>query len=180
MRTRTFGLLITVALALAGCGGGGSGSAGSAGSASSGLNPLGWFGGGTKEPESLDPEGGYPTERADNRMAVARITGAKWEPLYEGGMLTVTALPATKGWWAMKLVTEVPMPEGRMRADENGVLRLRLVGMPPLANTFEASAPADPRSDTATLALTFPHEALSGLREVVITGATNSVSISRR
>ncbi|MDN3711649.1 hypothetical protein QWZ10_07080 [Paracoccus cavernae] len=177
MRTITFGLLTTAALVLAGCGGSGSGSAGSA---SSGLNPLGWFGGSSEAPSTLDPEGGYPTENADNRLPVAQITGAKWEPLYEGGMLTVTALPRTKGWWAMKLITEVPMPEGRIRPDENGVLRLRLVGLPPLANTFEASAPADPRSDTATVAMTFSHEALSGLRQVVITGANNSVSISRR
>lgn len=176
MRTITFGLLTTAGLVLAGCGGGGSGS----GSAGSGLNPFGWFSGGSKEPVTLDPEGGYPAGNSDYRLPVARIVSAKWEPLYEGGMLTVNALPATKGWWAMKLITEVPMPEGRIRPDENGVLRLRLVGLPPPENTFEASAPADPRSDTATVAMTLSHEALAGLREVVITGGTNAVSISRR
>ena len=176
MRIRTIGLLAAAAVTLAGCGGGGSGS----GSAGSGLNPLGWFSGGSKEPTTLDPEGGYPTARNDNRVPVAQITGAKWEPLYEGGMLVVTALPATKGWWAMKLVTEESMPEGRIHADENGVLRLRLLGLPPLSNTFEASAPADPRSDTVTTGITLSHEAMSGLREVVISGANNAVTIKRR
>lgn len=164
-----------MALGLAACGGSsGSGS----GSAGSGLNPFGWFSG-KKERLTLDPEGGYPTETNDNRIPLARITGARWEPLYEGGMLSVTALPSTKGWWAVKLITEVPMPEGRIRADENGVLRLRLVGLPPLANTYEASAPADPNSDTVNVSMTLSHEALSGLREVIITGASNSVSLRR-
>ncbi|WP_312529084.1 hypothetical protein [Paracoccus sp. (in: a-proteobacteria)] len=179
MRTRTFGLLVTAALALAACGGNGSGS-GSSGSAGSGLNPLGWFGGGKKAPATLDPDGGYPSERNDNRVPAGQIISARWEPLYEGGMLMVTALPATKGWWAMKLITETPMPEGRVRADENGVLRLRLVGLPPLENTFEASAPANPQSDRVTLGFTLSHEAMAGLREVVITGASNSISIKRR
>ena len=177
MRTKTFSLLTAAALALAACGGSGSGSAGSA---SSGLNPMGWFGGGKKAPTTLAPDGGYPTERNDNRMVTGQILSARWEPLYEGGMLTVTALPPTTGWWALKLITETPMPEGRIRADENGVLRLRLVGLPPLENTFEASAPANPQSDRVTLGMTLSHEAISGLREVVITGASNSVSIKRR
>lgn len=144
------------------------------------MNPLRWFGGGSKTPTTLDPDGGYPTQKNDNRIPVAQITGAKWEPLYEGGLLTVTALPSTKGWWAMKLITELPMPEGRIHGDENGVLRLRLVGLPPLENTFEASAAADPRVDTATVGITLSHEALTGIDQVVISGANNSVTIRRR
>ncbi|WP_041527161.1 hypothetical protein [Paracoccus aminophilus] len=173
MQRRTIGLLMAATLSLAACGGGGS--------ASSSLNPFQWFGGGSKQATTLMPDGGYPTARADDgRALVARITAAKWEPLYEGGMLTVTALPATKGWWAMKLVTEVPMPAGRIHADDTGVLRLRLVGLPPLDNSFEAATPADLRSDSVTVSLTLSHEALDGLREVVITGATNAVSIKRK
>ncbi|MFD2439787.1 hypothetical protein ACFSS8_06215 [Paracoccus kondratievae] len=94
-------------------------------------------------------------------------------------MLVVTGLGASKGWWDVALVTEVPMPKGRIRPDENGVLRLRLVGKPPQPGTFAAVNPPNPASDTATVALTIPNAVLPSLREVVITGATNSVTLRR-
>lgn len=178
MRTKTLGLAVAATLGLAACGGG-SGS-GSAGSASSGLNPFGWFSGGSTEPKTLTPEGGYPTTTNDNRQPVARILGAKWEPLYEGGLITVTALPATKGWWALKLIPEVPQPEGRLTPDMDGVLRLRLVGLPPLANTLDGASPAVPPTDTATVGITISNEGMVGLRQVVISGATNSVTLRAR
>ncbi len=175
MQMKPLAILTAVAVTLAGCGGG-SGS-GSAGSASSGLNPLGWFRGGQNQQTTLAPEGGYQTD--DNRVPVAHVIGAKWEPLYQGRMLVVTGLAQTKGWWGVKLVTEVPMPEGRIRGDDFGVLRLRLVGLPPLENTYAASAPAQAPTDTVTVALPLSHEALASVREVVITGGANAVSLRR-
>jgi len=169
MRSKTFGILAcaVLTLALAGCGRIGS----------SGWNPLRWGGGGTQQPQSLEPKGGYPTAVEDGRLPLARITSAKWEPLYEGRMLVVTGLAASKGWWDLALMTEVPMPRGRIRPDQDGVLRLRLVGRPPLPDTFAAANPANPASDTVTVALTIPHAALAALREVVITGAGNAITL---
>lgn len=171
MRMRNMAILAGVALALAACGGR------SSNSASSSLNPLRWFGGsGQTEQASLTPDGGYPTQSNDQRALISGISGARWEPLYEGRMLIVTGKPATKGWWAAELVTEVPMPKGRIRGDENGTLRLRMVALPPLANTYPASAPSS-AVDDIEVALTLSHEAMATIREVVITGAGNSVTL---
>lgn len=172
---KTLAILTCGAVTLAACGGGG----GSAGSAGSSLNPFRWFGGGNNQPATLAPEGGYPTQSSDNRAQISRVTGARWEPLYEGRLLVVTGLPATKGWWAAELITEVPMPEGRVRGDAFGVLRLRLVGLPPLENTFPASVAAQPGLDEISVAMTLSNEALATISEVVITGGTNSVTLRR-
>lgn len=169
MRIRTWGIIGCVALALSGC----------SRFSESRLNPMGWFGSSSSAPETLEPEGGYPTERQDSRLPVARVTAARWEPLYEGRMLVVTGLAATKGWSKVALVTEVPMPPGRIHGDDTGVLRLRLVGNPPAAGSYEASHAANPASDTLTVALTLPSEALSDINQVVITGAGNAVSLRR-
>ncbi|WP_245155576.1 hypothetical protein [Paracoccus ravus] len=162
-------------LMLAGCGRFGDSAGDSAGDSS--WNPTTWFG--SSEPETLEPEGGYPTTVEDGRLPVNHITAAHWEPLYEGRLLVVNAIPATEGWWNLALVTEVPMPKGRIRPDENGVLRLRLVGYPPKPGTREASRPANPASDTATVALTLSNEALSPVRQVVITGGGNVVTLNK-
>ena len=47
-------------LVLAGCGGPGSG-----------WNPIGWFGSGSSAPETLVPDGGYPTAQTDGRLPLA-------------------------------------------------------------------------------------------------------------
>ena len=165
MRTRTLGYLACAILVLAGCGRLGD----------SGWNPMRW--GGSSKPASIEPKGGYPVAVDDGRLLLAHISGARWEPLYEGRLLVVTALAASKGWWDVELVTEVPMPGGRLAADENGVLRLRLVGRPPRPDTFEAANPANPATDTITTGLAIPKSVLATLREVVVTSAGNSVTL---
>ncbi|MTH63454.1 hypothetical protein [Paracoccus shanxieyensis] len=167
MRFRTLGYLCVAGLVLTGCGRFGS---------DSGLNPLGWFGG-NSQPQTLEPEGGYVTVTQDLRQPLAQITGARWEPLYEGRMLVVTGLGNSKGWWDVALVTEMAMPSGRIRPDQNGVLRLRLVGNPPAPQSAAARSAVNPASDTITTALTLSHEAMAGLTQVVITGAGNSVTL---
>ncbi|MFT4013321.1 MAG: hypothetical protein QM682_07920 [Paracoccus sp. (in: a-proteobacteria)] len=166
MRIRTLGILGCALLALVGCGR----------LAESRLNPMGWFDGPSK-PETLAPKEGYPTAKTDSRTPLAQITGARWEPLYEGRMLVVTGLANSKGWWHAALVTEQPMPPGRLAPDQNGVLRLRLLGNPPPADSPEARQPASPASDTISVALTISNENLADIREVVISGAANSVSL---
>ncbi|SFA45829.1 hypothetical protein SAMN04487972_10499 [Paracoccus halophilus] len=141
-------------------------------------NPLGWFGGGS-QPQTLAPEGGYPTAQQDARLPLAHVASAKWEPLYEGRLLVVTGLGATKGWWDNALITEQAMPRGRIRPDANGVLRLRLVGHPPQPDTFAAANPSDPARDTITVGLTLSSSALASLRQVVISGANNSITLNK-
>jgi hypothetical protein len=140
-------------------------------------NPMRWMGGSSKPPQTLVPEGGYTTDADDGRVPLAHVTGAKWDPLYEGRLLIVTGLGASKGWWNVGLVTEMPMPAGRIRPDENGVLRLRLVGKPPLPDSFASANPPSPASDTITTALTIPASVLPNLREVVISGAGNAITL---
>ncbi len=167
MRIRTLASVACAMLVLAGC----------SRVSDSQWNPLGWLGGGSSEPQTLTPEGGYPTASQDGRLPVARVTSAKWEPLYEGRLLVVTGLAASKGWWNVELIPEVPMPRGRIRGDENGVLRQRLVGVPPQPDPFAAANPANPASDTITAGMTLSTAAMSSLREVVISGAGNSISL---
>ncbi|WP_347266240.1 hypothetical protein [Paracoccus sp. (in: a-proteobacteria)] len=166
MKTGTLASLACAMLVLGGCGRMGD----------SRWNPLSWMSGSSR-PETLEPKGGYPEARTDGRIPVAHVASARWQPLYEGRMLVVEGLAASKGWWDVALVTEVPMPRGRVQPDEDGVLRLRLVGKPPAPDTFAAANAADPASDMLTVALTIPNAVLPRLREVVVTGAMNSVSI---
>ncbi len=168
MRIRTLGTIGCALLLLAGCGR----------FSESRWNPVGWFGG-SGQPTTLEPEGGYPTAQQDGRTGLAQITGARWEPLYEGRLLVVTGLAATKGWWDVALITEQPMPPGRILADANGVLRLRLVGNPPPANQPHTRVAPNPASDTVTVAMTLSNATLADLREVVITGAGNAVTLRR-
>lgn len=169
MRIGTWASVGMVLLAAAGC----------ARLSESRLNPMGWFGGGSSQPTTLMPEGGYPTARDDARLGLAHITSARWEPLYEGRILVVTAVPATQGWWDVALVTEMRMPPGRIQPDQDGVLRLRLVGHPPPQGSAASRRAANPASDSVTAALTLSNEALADIREVIISGAGNAVSLRR-
>ena len=91
----------------------------------------------------------------------------------------MTAVPATQGWWDVALVTEMRMPPGRIQPDQDGVLRLRLVGHPPPQGSAASQRAANPASDSVTAALTLSNEALADIREVIITGAGNAVSLRR-
>ena len=67
---------LAACLMLAGCGG------------DSSLNPLRWFGGGKAAPratDSLAPKGGYEGTEA-NRLPVAQVLTARWEPTVEGDL----------------------------------------------------------------------------------------------
>lgn len=170
MPRRITALTIAATLTLSACGDGGG----------SGLNPFRWFGGGgSRGPETLTPEGGYATAANDPRQLMGSITSARWEPLGEGRLLVVTGLAPTKGWWDAELVTETPMPAGRVRADADGVLRLRFVALPPPPDSPDARRAAVPEVDTITAALTITTGALQGIEQVVVQGAANVVTLRR-
>lgn len=165
---RITALTIAATLTLAACGDSGSR-----------LNPLRWFGGGQRGPETLEPAGGYDLASRDPRQLMGSITSARWEPLGEGRLLVVTGLAPTKGWWDPALVTETPAPTGRIRADADGVLRLRFVAFPPPPDSPDARRAANPQVDTITTAMTISTPALRGIEQVVIQGAGNAITLRR-
>lgn len=156
---------MTVCLMLAGCG-------------DSSLNPMRWFGGerAPRGPQTLTPEGGYDT-RDDSRLPVPQVLSARWERTLEGRLLVVTAMPPTKGWWNVELVSETPRPAGRVLPDPDGVLRLRLVGAPPAEDAPAARMAAQPGPDTLTVALPISSSVLSQMDSVIVTGAANAISL---
>jgi len=161
---------LAACLMLAGCGGG-----------DSSLNPLRWFGGGktaARANDTLAPKGGYETTRA-NRLPVAQVLTARWEQMVEGRLLVVTAMAPTKGWWDVELVTSTPMPEGRVRPDPDGVLRLQLVGAPPLPGSAAAAMPAQPGVDTLTVAFPISNAALDRIDSVLVQAGQNAVTLRR-
>lgn len=166
---RITALTIAATLTLSACGGEGIGR----------LNPFRWFGGSPRGPETLTPEGGYDLAARDPRQLVGSITSVRWEPLGEGRLLVVTGLAPTKGWWDPELVTETPAPAGRIRADADGVLRLRFVAFPPPPESPDARRVANAEVDTITAALTISTAALRGIERVVVQGAGNAVTLDR-
>lgn len=144
----------------------------------SSLNPTRWFGGERtpRAPETLAPPKGYQI-RDDTRLPVAQVLSARWEPTVEGRLLVVTAIAPTKGWWDVALVAQTPQPAGRVRPDADGVLRLRLVGSPPPPDSPAARMPAQPGTDTLTVAFPISSPALRDIGSVTVTGGANAISL---
>lgn len=166
---RTTTALILLTVALAGC------------NRISGLGSgfSGWFSPQSRGATTLEPKGGYPTSADEGRVLVPAITSARFEAIPEGRLLVVVANAGTKGWWDVELVTATPQPKGRYQPDEDGVLRLRLVGNPPREGSVEARTPADPRVDSITVALPLSFVAMAGVEAVQITSAQNTVTARR-
>lgn len=141
----------------------------------------GWFSSSSarKAPESLAPKDGYPTAADDLRQLVPAISAARFEATNEGRMLIVTANMPVKGWWDLALITETPQPAGRYQPDADGVLRLRLVGHPPVSGSAAAGMPADPRVDSVPVALALSNIALAGVNRIEIIAAQNVISLRR-
>jgi hypothetical protein len=168
--TRLSATLLIPALFLSGCGGRFS---------DSGLNPFGWFsGGGSRQAATLAPEGGYG-QNADQRPGIAQILSAGWQPLNEGRLLVVTGMAPSKGYSQVALITARPQPSGRAAPDEDGILRLRLVGVPPLPDSAQATIAAAPATDTLTAGLALSNIQLARIRAVEISGAANVVRLNR-
>lgn len=160
--------MLMVILLMAGCGGRFS---------DSGLNPLRWFGP-EAPPATLAPEAGY-AQSGDLRPGIPQITGARWEPTNEGRLLVVTAMAPTKGYSSVALITARPQPAGRISPDADGVLRLRMVGVPPAPDNPAAALPARVETDQITAALPLSSVQLARIGAVEITGAGNIVTLRR-
>lgn len=169
MKTRLTVPLLLSALLLSGCGG----------FSDSGWNPLGWFGGGgSKGLSTLAPEGGF-AQSGDPRPDIAQVSSAKWEPALDGRILLATANAPTKGYHDAALITLRPHPGGRIEPDEDGVLRLRFVAVPPHPSDPVASLPANPAVDSLTAALSLPAIVVARISSVEISGAANTITLRR-
>lgn len=160
-------MLLPLCAVLAGCG-------------DSSMNPMRWFGGGERDrgPATLEPRGGY-VDQVQGRLPVPQILSARWEKTVEGRLLIVTAIAPTKGWHHVALITEAAQPEGRVRPGPDGVLRLRLVGSPPPQDSDAARLPANPATDTLTVAFPISSTALLDIDSVTVAAAMNSISVKR-
>lgn len=156
--------LLIATVALVGCGRSGD----------SGWNPLNWA---SAPAPSLEPEGGY-TQVEDERPAFPQITTARWEPLNEGRLLVVQGFAPVRGYSSVELVTVRPMPGDRISPDADGVLRLRLVGVPPAPGSASA-LPARPGVDEITAAMSLSSVQLSQIVAVEIASAANVVTLQR-
>ncbi|WP_207099544.1 hypothetical protein [Paracoccus shandongensis] len=137
-------------------------------------NPLSW---GSAPVRTLEPEEGY-AQVSDTRPAIPQITSARWEPLNEGLLLVVNGFAPVRGYSSVALVTARPMPGDRLSPDADGVLRLRLVGVPPAPGSA-AALPARPGLDEITAAMALSSVQLSRIAAVEIASAGNVVTLRR-
>ncbi|WP_347139630.1 hypothetical protein [Paracoccus sp. SSK6] len=156
--------LLIATMALVGCGRFGD----------SGWNPLRW---GSAPARTLEPEGGY-AQVSDTRPDIPQITAARWEPLNEGRLLVVEGFAPLRGYSSVALVTARPQPGDRLAPDADGVLRLRLVGVPPAPGSA-AALPARPGVDEIRTAMAISSVQLSRIAAVEITSASNVVTLRR-
>ncbi|MFN3279592.1 MAG: hypothetical protein ACK41Y_14520 [Paracoccus hibiscisoli] len=159
--------LLIVALTASGCGRFGD----------SGWNPLGW-GPGTATPQTLAPEGGYPQVR-DPRPTVPQILDAEWQPLADGRLLVLRGFGPVKGYHSAALVPAVARPGDPLQPDADGVLRLRFVAVPPAANATTARLPANPVTDSITVAVPISFLRLSRLTAIEIEGGDRVITLRR-
>ena len=137
-------------------------------------NPLSW---GSAPTRSLEPEGGY-AQVSDTRPDIPQITAARWEPLNEGRLLVVEGFAPVRGYSSVALVTARPQPGDRLAPDADGVLRLRMVGVPPAPGS-PAALPARPGVDEIRTAMAISSVQLSRIAAVEITSAGNVVRLGR-
>ncbi|MFV0292100.1 MAG: hypothetical protein ACK5II_02300 [Paracoccus sp. (in: a-proteobacteria)] len=167
MRIATIALTLGIILAVSGC---------SRLGGDSGLNPLGW--GRSSAPTTLEPRDGWNDTRADDlRQPVPQILSVGMLPLSEGKLLVVRAFAPYKGWWDLELITERAQLSDQLRPDDDGILRLILLGHPPLPNSPESHMPANPQVDVLNIALPLSTIQLSRLRGIEIRSAQGRVTL---
>ncbi|MFV0410429.1 MAG: hypothetical protein ACK5LJ_12275 [Paracoccus sp. (in: a-proteobacteria)] len=163
MRIVTIALTLGAVLGLSACSG------------DSGWNPLNW--GKPSAPTTLEPRGGWKTADEDPRQPVPQILSAGFQPLNEGKLLTAQAFAPIKGWWGLEIITERAQPAGQLRPDGDGILRLILVGNPPLLGSPQAALPANPQVDELNVALPISTIQLSRLRGIELRSASGVTSL---
>lgn len=145
-------LLVTLCVALSGCGG----------MRQSKLNPFNWFG--KSEPRETIV---LPDEKTDPRPLVETVLTLTVEPIPGGAIVRARGLTPTQGWWDAELV---PLP-----LSEDGVLVYEFRLVPPLNPTDVNTQ----RSREIDVAIYMSDYKLEAVREIVVQGATNA-RVARR
>jgi hypothetical protein len=145
-------LLVTLCVALAGCGG----------LRQSKLNPFNWFGKSEARELIVLPEQGE-----DPRPLVADVLSMTVEPMPGGAIVRARGLTPTQGWWKAELV---PLP-----LDDKGVLVYEFRLIPPLEKTDVNT----PRSREVDVAIFISDFKLDAVREIVVQGANNARTARR-
>ncbi|WP_145962780.1 hypothetical protein [Mangrovicoccus ximenensis] len=118
---------------------------------------------GREPPKTLEPEGGYPVLRADDRALIQTVDTMSVEPT-PGGIIVTATGRVPPGYWDIALVP----PPGQRENPAEAVLEFRV--RPPL----ETPAPGGVPSQQVTAAQFIPAPELAGVRSITVTGATNS------
>lgn len=145
-------LMVTLCVALTGCGG----------FRQSKLNPFNWFG--RSEPRETIV---LPGEAVDARPLVEAVLSLSVEPMPGGAIVRARGQTPTQGWWQAELV--------ELDLDENGVLVFEFRLLPPVKAT-DVSTPQSRQVDVAVFVSDYK---LDAVREIVVQGATNARSARR-
>lgn len=133
------------------------------------LNPFNWFGSSRAEAVTLTPEGGFGNP-LDFRVPIQSVTELAVEPMPGGAIVRAAGVAPTQGWWDAELIAE---NDGR---PVDGVLVYRFV----VAEPREATRVSTERSRTVTAAAMLSDFDLAGVRTIVVRGAADQRSVSRR
>ena len=123
---------LLLATALAGCG-----------FSESRLNPWNWWDH-SKDAATLEPETGWIKTPDDNRIPVAKLVSAKFEPVHGGMVLRALGLPPTQGWWDAEL--HDPGEVSGIGGPKDGVLTLEFVMSEPLPSEPVSRRVGSPQS----------------------------------
>lgn len=125
------------------------------------LNPFNWFGGDREEPVIA-----VVAPTIDPRPLVAEIVSLDADRVDGGAMVRVMGRADRQGYWQADLVET-----GR----ENGRLLLEFRVVPPR----DATAEGTPQSREILTGIFLSAQALDGIREISVQGATNRRSVRR-
>ncbi len=157
-KTAKLALLVTLCVALAGCGR----------IRDSKLNPFNWFGRSAERTEQPVTKDGN-TAPKDNRILVSQVTEMKVDAMPGGAIVTAAGLPPTQGWWDAELVAD------NAGSPVDGVMTYRFV----VAEPPYAQRTSTPQSREVTAGAFLSDIKLATITEIVVQGETNARS-SRR
>ncbi len=146
--------MIAAGLLLSGCG-------------DSGINPFGWLGGQSEEPETLSDATIITIE--DPRPLMPQITSLRIERTPGGAIIRATGLPPQQGWHSASLVARhAGEPVG-------GVITYEFRAIPP----SDATRGSTVQSREIVVARTLSNIALQDVRSIRVVGANNALTARR-
>lgn len=128
-----------------------------------------WFGFGRRdEPETLEPEGGFLSDRADPRPLAPRVDSMAIERVASGVIVRATTVMPTQGYWDADLV---PAPGENPR---DGVYRFDFRAWPPVDPAQARGGP--PRSRELIVGAFISAGDLENVRSVAVVAQAGGIS----